>query len=133
MLMRWLACKRNKTICSGYSLEPVKPSIEVPEYGKQISAIDGSPVTINIGDNVTATSNTTITIKCPVSGVPSPSVSWMKDGEEVVPGAEYSITSDNALVIKGTGAVNSAEYTCSVKSVSGTDSETSSVNIIGKY
>ena len=131
--MFWLECKRNKTICSGYSLEPVKPSIEVPEYGKQISAIDGSPVTVSIGDNVTATSNTTITIKCPVSGVPSPSVSWMKDGGEVVPGVEYSVTRDNALVIKGTGAVNSAEYTCSAKSVSGKDSETSSVNIIGVY
>ena len=111
----------------------MKPVIEVPESGKDILVGDGSPVTMNIGDNVTAASNTTITIRCPVSGVPTPSVIWTKDKAEIAPGRKYSITSDNSLVIEGAASDDSAQYTCSVKSVSGTDSESSVVKIIGEF
>ena len=113
--------------------DPVRPVIEVPEPGQDIPVGDGSPVTMNIGDNVTAASNTTITIRCPVSGVPTPSVVWTKDEVEITPGVPYSITSDNSLVIEGAASDDSAEYTCSVKSVSGTDSESSIVKIIGEF
>ena len=112
------------------STEPVKPVIEVPEPGREIPIGDGSPVIMNIGDNVTAASNTTITIRCPVSGVPTPSVTWMKDGELLVDGEKLSVTDDNSLVIRG--AVNSAKYTCSVQSVSGTSSLSSIVKVVGQ-
>ena len=107
--------------------------IEVPESGKDIPVGDGSPVTMNIGDNVTAASNTSITIKCPVSGVPTPSVIWTKDEVEITLGVKYSIASDNSLVIEGVASDDSAQYTCSVESVSGTDSESSVVKIIGEF
>ena len=79
---------------------------------------------MNIGDNVTAATNTTITIKCPVSGVPTPSVTWMKDG---VPRAGGEL--DNSLVIKG--VITSAKYSCSVQSIAGTSSLMSVVNVLG--
>ena len=79
---------------------------------------------MNIGDNVTAATNTTITIKCPVSGVPTPSVTWMKDG---VPLADGEL--DNSLVIKG--VITSAKYSCSVQSIAGTSSLMSVVNVLG--
>ena len=63
--------------------------IQVSEPGREIPVGDGSPVTINIGDNVTAASNTTITIKCTATGVPTPSVTWTKDGVKIVPGDEF--------------------------------------------
>lgn len=56
------------------STEPIKPIIEIPETRKEIPVGDGSPVTMDIGDNVTAASNTSITIRCPVSGTPTPVV-----------------------------------------------------------
>ncbi|XP_068741513.1 hemicentin-1-like isoform X2 [Montipora capricornis] len=112
-------------------VEPVKPTIEVSETGKEIPVGDGSPVTMNIGDNLTAASNITITIRCPVSGVPTPAVSWTKDGVAISPGMQYSFTSDNSLVIKGAASDDSGKYTCSVKSVSGSNSASSAVEIKG--
>jgi len=121
------------TISIDQFADPIKPVIEVPEPGREIPVGDGSPVTMNIGDNVTAASNTTITIRCPVSGVPTPSVNWKKDGDEITSGVEYLVTSDNSLVIEGAVADDSGEYTCSVKSVSGSDSGSSSVKISGQF
>ena len=110
--------------------EPAKPVIQVSEPGKEIAVGDGSPVTMNIGDNLTAVSNTTITIKCPVGGIPTPSVTWTKDGILVVDGEKVSLKDDNSLVIKG--AKSGAKYTCRVQSVAGTSSSSSVVKIIGK-
>jgi len=87
---------------------------------------------MNIGDKVTAASNTTITIRCPVSGVPTADVTWERDGEQVTPGGKFSISSNSTLVIKEAAVDDSAEYTCSVKSVAGTDSKSSTVEIISK-
>ena len=112
--------------------EPIKPVIEVPKPGQKIPVGDGSPVTMNVGDSVTAVSNTTITIRCPVRGVPTPDVTWEKDGKQVTPGGRFSISSDYTLMIKEAAVDDSAEYTCSVKSVAGTDSESSTVEIISK-
>lgn len=119
--------------CSNESFaEPIKPVIEVPIPGQKIPVSDGSPVTMNVGDSVTAVSNTTITIKCPVSGVPTPDVTWEKDGKQVTTGGKFSISSGNTLVIEKAAVDDSAEYTCSAKSVAGTDSESSTVEIMSK-
>ena len=111
--------------------EPVKPVIKVPESGQDIPVGDGSPVTMKIGDNVTTALNTTITIRCPVSGVPTPSVIWTKDEVEITPQAKYIITDDSALIIKGADMQDSAKYTCSVQSHFGKDDISSIVKIIG--
>ena len=112
--------------------EPVKPVIEVPKPGRDIPVGDGSPVTMNIGDNVTSASNTTITIRCPVSGVPTPAVTWEKDSVLVLNDDDrFSVRKDNSLVI--TGADENTEYTCKVSNVAGKDSLTSIINVIGQY
>ena len=90
-------------------------------------------MTMNIGDNVTAASNTTITIRCPVSGVPTPSVTWAKDGVEIISGEEFVITDNNSLVIKGAGIEDNAKYTCLVQSEFGKDSISSIVRIKGQF
>ena len=113
--------------------EPVKPVIDVPKPGQDIPVGNGSPVTMNIGDNVTAASNTTITIRCPVSGVPTPSVVWTKDGDEISPGDNIVLTSENSLVIKQAEADDSAKYTCDVQGLTGSDSASSTIQIVGQY
>ena len=107
--------------------------IEVPESGQDIPVGDGSLVTMNIGDNVTAASNTTITIRCPVSGVPTPSVIWTKDGKEIVEGEKHSVTNGYMLVIKGAEPKDGAEYSCTVKSEFGKESLSSIVRIKGQF
>ena len=110
-------------------VEPVKPVIEVPKPGRDIPIGDGSPVSMNIGDNVTAASNTTITMRCPVSGVPTPVVTWEKDGVPVV--GSGRVGENNSLVI--TEAQDNAKYTCRVSSVAGEDTLSSMINLIGQY
>ena len=107
--------------------------IDVPKPGKTIPVGDGSPVTMNIGDDVTAASNTTITIRCPVSGVPTPVVTWERDGVQVVDGDRVFVKVDNSLVITGAEAQDNAKYTCRVSNVAGTDSVSSIINVIGQY
>ena len=110
----------------------MKPSINVPNVNRDIPLGDGSPVTMNIGDNVTASFNTTITIKCPVSGVPTPSVTWTKDGLKIVPSLKYTFTSDESLVIEGQETFDSGQYTCSAKNFWGTNSKTSTAKFLGQ-
>ena len=112
-------------------LEPVEPKIEIIEAGQEIPVGDGRPVTMNVGDNVTAASNTTITIRCPVSGVPAPSVTWAKDGVKVGSSDYFTITKEKSLVINGTNVKHSAKYTCTVKSKFGMESISSFVSIKG--
>ena len=87
---------------------------------------------MNIGDNVTAASNTTVTIRCPASGVPTPTVSWQKDGARVTQGETLLFTPDNSLVIKNGDVDASAKYTCSIQSNFGKEDISSVVEIIGK-
>lgn len=105
--------------------------IEVPDTKRNIPVGDGSPVIMNIGDNVTAASNTTITIRCPVSGVPKPSVSWKMDDVQMTEGDRFSITDDSTLVIKRPEVEDSAKYTCSVQNKFGKDDISSHVTILG--
>ena len=123
--------RRSLRLFSIYT-EPVKPVIEVPKYGQDIPLDDVDAVTMNIGDNVTAASNTTITIRCPVSGVPTPSVTWQKDGEQITEGDTFSITDDSSLVINSAEIEHSAKYSCSAQNEFGKDEASSTAIIIGK-
>ena len=106
--------------------------IEVNKTAQEIPVGDGSPVTMNVGDNVTAASNTTITIRCPVSGVPTPAVTWEKDGVQIVREDRFTFMADNnSLIIRGAMMADVAKYTCRVQSVLGTDELSSTVTIIG--
>ena len=87
---------------------------------------------MSIGDNVTAALNTTITIRCPVRGVPTPSVSWKKNGVKVVEGEKISIGAESTLIIKEADQKDSAKYTCSVLNSFGKDDISSTVSIIGE-
>lgn len=113
------------------STEPVKPVVDVPQHGKEIPVGDGSPVTMNIGDNVTAASNTTIIIRCPVSGVPTPSVTWTKDGKTVVESKKLYIGSNNMLVIRGAENEDSAKYSCISENDFGRETISSTVVVKG--
>jgi len=87
---------------------------------------------MNVGDNVTAASNTTITIRCPVSAVPPPSVTWQKDGVEISEGNKLTILDGNTLVIKDADLEDDAKYTCAIQNAFGKDLASSIVRIIGK-
>lgn len=109
----------------------MKPVIEVQRPGRVIPVGDGSPVTINVGDNVTAPSNTTLTIRCPVSGIPTPTVTWEKNGVLIFSEEDISVQKGNSLVLRGAEVGESGKYTCRVLSLAGMDKLSSEVTIVG--
>ena len=97
-----------------------------------IEAQDRSPISLSIGDDVTALTNTNITIQCPTSGVPTPTVTWTKDGEQVPGDDRYIVQDDGSLLISEAFEEDSAQYTCFADSIIGRDSVSSKVQIVGK-
>ena len=97
-----------------------------------IEAQDRSPITFSIGDDVKALTNTSITIQCPTSGVPTPTITWTKDGEQITNDSRYTIQDDGSLLISEAVDEDSARYTCIAESIFGEDSASSEVQIVGK-
>ena len=113
-------------------LVPSKPVIKIPGKPTTIEAQDRNPITLTIGDNVTALTNTIITIQCPTNGAPIPSVTWTKDDQSNPTGGRYTTKSDGSLLIAGSREDDSAKYTCTAISVAGKESASSTVKIQSK-
>ena len=120
-------------MASFVSAEPSKPVVQISDHQNTIEAEDLSPVTLTIGDNVTALVNTSITIQCPTSGVPKPSVTWTKDGQELLSGGRYKVQDNGSLVISDASEEDNAQYTCTADSVTGKDSASSIVQVESKF
>ena len=106
--------------------------IRIPGKLTTIEAQDRNPITLDIGDNVTALTNTSITIQCPTSGVPTPTVTWTKDGVQIPNDGRYTIQDDGSLLVNEAGEGDSARYTCTTANVAGKGSASSTVKIVGK-
>jgi len=111
---------------------PSKPVIKISDKSTSVLAQDLTPLTLIAGDNVTALTNTSITIQCPTSGIPKPTVTWTKDGQEILIGGRYKVKDDGSLLISEADEVDNARYTCTAGSVSGKDSASSTVQVVGK-
>ena len=98
---------------------------------KILEAQDRNPITLTIGDNVTALTNTGITIKCPTSGIPRPTVTWKKDGQKITSGGRYKIQDDGSLTISEAKEQDDGQYTCTADSAAGEDSVSSTVQVKG--
>ena len=111
--------------------EPSKPVIDTSVEAKILEARDRNPITLTIGDNVTALTKTGITIQCPTSGVPTPTVTWTKDGQEIPSGGSYKVQGDGSLVIIEADEDDNGQYTCTADSDAGKDSVSSIVQVKG--
>ena len=113
------------------SIEASKPVIKISDKPKTVEAKDRSPITVTIGDNVTALANTSLTIQCPTSGVPTPTVTWKKDNQEITNDGRYTVQDDGSLLISEADVEDSARYSCTADSVAGKSSASSMVKIEG--
>ena len=114
------------------SLEPSKPAIKIPGKPTTIEAQDRNSITLNIGNNLTVLTRTSITIQCPTSGAPIPSVTWTKDDQSIPSGGRYTTISDGSLLIASSREDDSAKYTCIAINVAGEDRASSTVTIQSK-
>ena len=113
-------------------IDPERPVVITSEKKTTIEAKDRSPITMIIGDNLTALTNTSITIQCHTSGVPTPTVTWTKDGRSIASGGMYTIQDDGSLLINEAFEEDTARYTCTADSVAGKNSASSTVQIFSK-
>ena len=115
-----------------YFIEQSKPAITISGAPGTIEAKDRSPITLIIGDNVTALTSTSITIQCHTIGVPTPSVTWTKDGQSIASGGRYTVQDDGSLLINEAFEEHTARYTCTAENVAGKNSASSTVQIFSK-
>ena len=109
-----------------------KPVIAIPGEPRAVEVKDQRPVIINIGYNLTALTNTSITIQCHASGVPKPNITWAKDGQKLSGSGRYTVQDDGSLLINKSDKQEAARYICTANNVAGEDSTVSTVQIIGK-
>ena len=65
--------------------------------------------------------------------MPTPTVTWTKDGVEIFDGGRYAVHDDGSLLIRGTDKKDSAQYTCTAANVADKDSASSTVQVVGEY
>lgn len=85
---------------------------------------------MTISDNITAVVNTPISVDCVTSGIPTPTVTWTKDGEVLRNG--HMVYTNGTLVIERAGVNDTGLYTCTAKNIVGEDSASSSIHVIGE-
>ena len=117
--------------CVFYLPEPSMPLVKTSSVSKTTEAQDRSPIRLNIGDNVTALTNTSITIKCPISGLPTPTATWTRDGQKISSEGRYKVQDDSSLLINGANMEDNARYTCIAENVAGKDSASSTIQVLG--
>ena len=114
-------------ILAGHS----KPTVKIRDKPTTVDAKDRSPLTLNIGDNVTALTNTSITIQCPTRGIPTPIITWTKNGRQISSGDRFKVLDDGSLLISEVNEDDSAVYSCKADSVAGEDRASTVVQVKG--
>ena len=109
----------------------MKPSIALKQR-KSIPLSERTSVDINIGDNITSLTETFLNIQCSVSGMPTPEVTWSKDGQLLGAGANVVIHNNGTLSVRGVTPEDSGRYTCTAQNVAGRQSVESDIKVLGK-
>lgn len=105
--------------------DPEEPVIQISN--NIIRTEDRLPVVATIGDRIVVVSGTTVSIKCPVKGIPVPSVSWSNGGKFLQPKDLL-----RTLELVNTTSTSSGEYTCTAISPIGGDVASSTLLVAGE-
>ena len=93
---------------------------------------DRTPRELLLGTTVKTLTGTRVTLKCLVSGFPTPVVTWTlgDNGVQAVNG-QYQII-NHSLIIARVQAADSGRYTCVASSVVGSVSATTELSVMGE-
>lgn len=109
----------------------VAPLIVLPEKSKNVPLSNKTHLNANIGENVTAVTETTLSINCPISGTPTPEVTWLKDGQKINVSRDVNIYENFTLTLQRATVSDSGRYKCVIENIAGKDSMTSDITVIG--
>ena len=104
-------------------------ALQLPEiitYKENVELLKIEDVSVNVGSMVTTLDGNRVSLLCEVSGVPTPQITWERDGVEIQRGGKfYSIdTADQG---------DSGNYTCIASNLAGKVKATSQLNVLGTY
>ena len=80
---------------------------------------------------MTVLTSVDVTIRCAVTGVPMPAVSWSRDGSPLAGGDRIFVKSSLLVLSRGTLA-DGGLYTCIASNLDGKVSADSQINFVGK-
>lgn len=80
---------------------------------------------------------TALTLECQVSGIPSPTISWFRDEENIDNSSDYVLTKINGTcclkIRKTIKDQHSAQFTCKASNPGGETASSARVQVISKY
>ena len=94
-----------------------------------------APTITNAPLNHMVTEGESVTLQCTATGTPSPTISWLKDGDAIESSSEVTIVSTpgtSTLTITSVLASNLGEYACVATNGGGSVSATATIAFTGK-
>lgn len=84
-------------------------------------------------DHMTPIQNTPLVINCPISGVPTPNITWYKDGEVISSSNHVTISANGRrLTVTDTQVDDSGSYKCVGENTAGKEEKTFLVKVNGR-
>lgn len=81
---------------------------------------------VDVGSSVTTVAGNALSLRCNATGVPTPQITWSKDGIPLdVKGSLY--------ILNSLSAFDSGLYQCVASNIDGVDKEDIQIVVLGKY
>nr|CAD7197525.1 unnamed protein product [Timema douglasi] len=94
--------------------------------------VEAPMVTAEVGNKLVKAGDT-ITLKCLISGIPEPAVTWSRRGQEILPDFKFQVVSqfqnDSSLKIVNVEMSDAEEYTCIGQNKVGTSHDSVSLDV----
>ena len=76
----------------------------------------------------------TLQLECDVTGLPSPNITWLKDGGRVLPTQDGRVTfpAPSSLKVMFVTSADGGSYTCQAQNVAGTATQSVDVQVRGE-
>lgn len=89
----------------------------------------GRPVITNTQNNINSVTGNSVELRCPVSGDPTPRITWRKDNSPIVSDSRHVLTDSGSLVIRSLRASDAGVYSCVASNIHGRSTHSVSVEV----
>ena len=113
-----------------YFADGIAPKIEATSTSVE-RITDMKPISVQIGTRITLLPGVRLEITCPVSGIPEPSISWLRQGQQITTSGRFLVENDT-LIIRTTALSDRGSFTCAANNTLGRTTSSTMVDITGE-